>query len=528
MADLSLKYLLFGEDRSASKTVEKVGDTANKASSKFKAGFALAGAAAGVAVGKFAMDSVAAYKDSEKSQQELAFAFEKFPKLADTNMASLQGLNAALAKKTIHDDDAMASGQAVLAQFGLTGKQLKGTTPLLLDYASKMGKDLPSAATDVGKALGGNAKALKNIGISYKSTGDKTKDYENVTKLMAAKVGGFAEKEAQTAAGKTKILGNQFGELQETVGSKLVPGLGKLTDIGLKVVAWISDNQTKAIILAGGLGALAAVIGVVTVATKLMAVASNAAVVASNIAAGASKVWAAAQWLVNVAMIANPIGLIIAAVVALVAIIVLIATKTTWFQTIWKAMTTGIGVAWQWLWNSVLQPVIQFILNGFAGLTRTIGNVLVALGNLPGFGWAKTAGEKMLGAADSASKLAANINKIPNKKKVSVDLSVTALASNMTQALSHNIGIRAVRERGGPVLAGQAYIVGEKRPEVFVPDTNGTILPRVGVPGGGAGGAGGSGSQPLVINQYLDGRLVHQSLLALKRTTGGGLGLEVA
>lgn len=35
------------------------------------------------------------------------------------------------------------------------------------------------------------------------------------------------------------------------------------------------------------------------------------------------------------------------------------------------------------------------------------------------------------------------------------------------------------RELGGPVNAGQPYLVGEKRPEVFVPHTSGTILPKV-------------------------------------------------
>lgn len=35
------------------------------------------------------------------------------------------------------------------------------------------------------------------------------------------------------------------------------------------------------------------------------------------------------------------------------------------------------------------------------------------------------------------------------------------------------------REKGGPVRKGQPYIVGEKRPEVFVPDQNGQILPSV-------------------------------------------------
>lgn len=35
------------------------------------------------------------------------------------------------------------------------------------------------------------------------------------------------------------------------------------------------------------------------------------------------------------------------------------------------------------------------------------------------------------------------------------------------------------REQGGPVKKGQPYIVGEKRPELFVPDSNGKILPSV-------------------------------------------------
>ncbi len=35
------------------------------------------------------------------------------------------------------------------------------------------------------------------------------------------------------------------------------------------------------------------------------------------------------------------------------------------------------------------------------------------------------------------------------------------------------------REHGGSVQAGKAYVVGEKRPEMFVPSTNGTILPSV-------------------------------------------------
>lgn len=40
-------------------------------------------------------------------------------------------------------------------------------------------------------------------------------------------------------------------------------------------------------------------------------------------------------------------------------------------------------------------------------------------------------------------------------------------------------GILGKRALGGPVMAGRPYIVGERRPEVFVPQTGGTIIPSV-------------------------------------------------
>ncbi|RVA86547.1 hypothetical protein EN910_31175 [Mesorhizobium sp. M7A.F.Ca.CA.004.01.1.1] len=41
------------------------------------------------------------------------------------------------------------------------------------------------------------------------------------------------------------------------------------------------------------------------------------------------------------------------------------------------------------------------------------------------------------------------------------------------------ISALGLRAKGGPVTAGKPYIVGEKRPELFVPHQSGTILPSV-------------------------------------------------
>jgi hypothetical protein len=56
------------------------------------------------------------------------------------------------------------------------------------------------------------------------------------------------------------------------------------------------------------------------------------------------------------------------------------------------------------------------------------------------------------------------------------------------------------RQHGGPVSRGHPYIVGEVGPELFVPDTAGTIIPNheLGSGGGGSGVATGSS----VVNNY--------------------------
>ncbi|TFD80715.1 hypothetical protein E3T54_02950 [Cryobacterium sp. Sr8] len=233
MASKSLIFDIFGRDKTASKALKGVGSTAESMGKKLAGvgkaiGVGLALAAAGAVA--FGVDSVKAFAEAEQSQLKLSDAFARFPKLADTNAVALGKLNSALAKKTRFDDDATASGQAVLAQFDLTGKQLERITPLMQDYAAKTGKDLPSAAGLLGKAMMGNAKALKEIGIDFKATGNKGKDFDTIVGLLSKKVGGFAAKEGATATGRLEIMRNRFGEIQEKIGEALLPALEDFAD----------------------------------------------------------------------------------------------------------------------------------------------------------------------------------------------------------------------------------------------------------------------------------------------------------
>lgn len=88
---------------------------------------------------------------------------------------------------------------------------------------------------------------------------------------------------------------------------------------------------------------------------------------ASKVASAAVKVWTGIQWLFNAAMAANPIVLIIIAITALVAAIVLIATKTDWFQKLWSWVWDKIGdpvkAVWGWI-RGTLWPGLQMVWEG--------------------------------------------------------------------------------------------------------------------------------------------------------------------
>jgi hypothetical protein len=98
--------------------------------------------------------------------------------------------------------------------------------------------------------------------------------------------------------------------------------------------------------LAGGIAPIAEGLAKTKVATLAQAG-------AQKIAALGTKIWAGAQWLMNTALLASPITWIVVGIVALVAVIVLIATKTTWFQTIWKKVWSGVTTAAQASWNFI-------------------------------------------------------------------------------------------------------------------------------------------------------------------------------
>ena len=228
--DIRIRFL--ADTSNVTQATGELGNGISKGLGLASVGWAAAGAAA---VG-FAKQSVDAAMQAEDAQNRLTSSYQRFGAVHDVTLKSLEDLSHATQDKTRFDHLAAEQAEINLAQFNLTGKQIEQLLPLVTDFAAKTGKDLPTAATAVGKALLGNTRALKEIGITYKSTGDAATDYNNIVALLTAKVGGAAAADAETTAGKLAMLKNRYAELKEQFGAALLPLISALAPALIKIL----------------------------------------------------------------------------------------------------------------------------------------------------------------------------------------------------------------------------------------------------------------------------------------------------
>lgn len=438
MAALALAFDILAKDR-ASKEFDKVGDAADrtgKKGEKFGKALGLGLAAAAGAALAFGKKSVDAYGESEQASVRLDEALKNFPATNDRTRESFDKLNESLAAKTRFDDDATASGQAVLAQFKLTGTQIQELTPLLQDYAAKTGKDLPDAATVLGKAIQtGSGKALKDIGIDFKNTGDLTSKFTDLTGQLRTQVGGFATAEGQTAAGQAAILGNRFGEVQEKVGSKLVPALTDLAGRLVSVIDFVDRNSAVIVPLVAVLGTFATVVYAIITAAKI---------------------YTAVQTALNFVLAANPIGLIVLAIAALVTGIVIAYKNSETFRNIVQAVFKAVATA--------VLTAVDVWLGGFQKMFEVLAKIPIIGDKFKGVA------DKIQGARDKVNGLKNSLDKLPSVIPIRIEV-----GGNIGSTTGRLLDFRAA---GGPLNVGRPTVVGERGPEVIVPGRSGTVIPN--------------------------------------------------
>ena len=163
------------------------------------------------------------------------------PKLAGESSQQFIDLADSIQDVTAADADAIVEAEALLGTFQLTAQEIKGITPLVVDYARKFGVDIPDAAVQVGKALDGQVGALKRNGVSIDEALFATDRYRAVQQALSDQVGGFAEAEGATFAGSLQRLKNELGDLAEGVGVGAVDAFSSMFGVIDGVTGRLND-----------------------------------------------------------------------------------------------------------------------------------------------------------------------------------------------------------------------------------------------------------------------------------------------
>jgi hypothetical protein len=238
---LTLKLLADTADfqkklEAGSKDVESIGERV----AEFGKQAAIAFAAAGAAVGAFAISAVKAAAEDEAAQKQLANTIQA---TTDATAEQIAGVEKYIEQTSIAigvTDDQLRPAFARLVRSTKDVEDAQKLLNLALDIASATGRPLESVANALGRAYDGNTTALARLGLGLDANLLKSKDTDKIFQTLTTTFGNFAENEALSTQKQMERVKIALDEAKESIGAALLPVVQELT-------AWILDNFIPAL-----------------------------------------------------------------------------------------------------------------------------------------------------------------------------------------------------------------------------------------------------------------------------------------
>lgn len=399
----------------AEKAIKGVGDESKKSSEETKKGFDVATfASVGLAdtLGNLtgAVDSVrGAFRAESNTASRLAQAnLDVEQSTADIAQAQGDGRQAAIDLKQANVD---------LEQSTIDVKQAEQDLRQAHRDTAQAALDVEQAQLDTKVALQEYKDAIKEHGkgsveaqqamIDLKQAQEDEKQAQE-----DAKQATIDETQARTDAKQATLDGKQAVE-----DAAQAQRDGKQATLDAKQATMDLSTAQVAAQDASGWSGWLTTIG--EIGPGILAIVSSVAALTSvqNIAAVATKAWAAVQWLLNAALSANPIGLVVAAVALLVGGIILLWKKNEGFRKVVIAVWNAIKAAFQAVVNWVVNSMVPWFKRAFDMVSKAIGAVV---------GWVKKNWPLLLGILTGP-----------------IGLAVVLIAKNWDKIKA---GVRAVRD----------------------------------------------------------------------------------
>jgi phage-related protein len=435
----------------ASDEVEGFGAKVGKFGKMAGAAFAAAGIAAAAYAGKLLIDGVKSAIEDEAAQAKLATTLTNVTGATAKQIAAVESQITKTSLLTgLTDDELRPSFERFVRATGDSDAALK-LQATAIDVAAGSGKSLEAVTNALAKAQEGNAGSLAKLGIGLTAAQLKTMSMEEITAQLATTFGGQAAEKADTFQGKMARLNVAFAEGKETVGAFVLDAITPMVSGFVnKVIPTIQQ-------LAEELG------------PKLTPIFQTlTGYIRDYVIPTFKAIWQFITEFVIPAMgkyLTPIIDGVRAAFEKVAGKIEENKEKLAPLLTLFRAVAVFV--------RDVLAPVVGKILGGaFELLGTAIGGVIDFFATLVDL------------VVKAFNAIKAIVNFIKNNP-------VTQFIGGAFDTV-----FGGGRAAGGPVSSGTSYVVGERGPELFVPNTSGTIIPN--------GGGGGGSTINLTVNGAID------------------------
>jgi len=288
---------------------------------------ALPAAAAVAGLGLALVGATKAAMEDQAEQVQLALALQNVTGATDAQVKASEEMISKMSLASGVADSELRPALASLVRGTKDIEEANRALALAQDISAGSGKDLATVSDALAKAYGGNMKGLQALSPEIKAMIKDGASLEDVMNVLGGSFGGASEAAANTAQGGMKRLGIALAETKESIGAALIPIVEALMPHLIAFGAWAQENTKVFLIVAGAIGGIAATILILNTAMKVYAAGQ---MIVNGVVA-----------IFNALLALNPIGLVILAIVAFIAILAALYFK---FESVRKVVDTVFQV----------------------------------------------------------------------------------------------------------------------------------------------------------------------------------------
>ena len=310
-----------------------------------------------------------AYAVQETAERKLETVMRQRMGASEDDIQSIKDLASAQQEIGVIGDEVQLSGAQQIATFLKERDSLAALMPAMNNLLAQQ-KGLTATTGDavqignlMGKAMMGQVDALKRVGITFTEAEGNVMKYGTeqeraamLAQIITNNVGEMNAELANTESGKQQQLVNTLGDMKEELGA-LVNGALPFVTIAAEstqALASITTLITGVKALSTTIYASAKAFAVSTAAFIKNKAATLAAAAAQGVVKAATLAWTGVQKVLNIVLTANPIGLVIAAIGALVTAVIYAYNNCEGFRKI-------VNKVWE-----AIKPLATAIMNGLA------------------------------------------------------------------------------------------------------------------------------------------------------------------